>query len=133
MSHVKNFSEWRAEQIAKLFLVSQKGIQVSADGNPFFDFTAYFEKPDKTVITIGVSSIPTKYTRQDIPARLALVRYKATEVANKINLPVANFYINIDSEKGFFEVIQPVQATDSGIRSIHALSEASFREELSHL
>jgi len=133
MSHVKNFSEWRAEQIAKLFLVSQKGIQVSADGNPFFDFTAYFEKPDKTVVTIGVSSIPTKYARQDIPARLALMRDKAAEVANRVNLPIANFYINIDSEKGFFEVIQPTQATASGVQSIHTLSKASFREELSHL
>lgn len=134
MNTVKNFSEWRAEQIVKLFLVSQQGIQVGADNNPFFDFTAYFEKPDKSVVMMGVSAIPTKYNRQEISKKLSKVRHKILATASKVKLPVTNFYINIDSEQGYFEVIQPDQLSScAATDSIHRLSRASFQEELSHL
>lgn len=100
MKDVKKIEEWRAEEIAKVYLLNSGLVTLLPNYNDKFDFLAISkENPDKK-IAIDVKA--TKYSRSEIEKQLLKTKKNIT-----LNgLPVLLMFINYDKENGFFEVLK---------------------------
>ena len=98
MRYIKNFKEWRSEEIVKLFLLNTGLFNIS-DSYSFsdkgIDFLITCKKNYETKIGIEIKA--TKYSRGEIVSKYSKKKY---------DLPfyVIQFFINYDKEGGYFRI-----------------------------
>jgi hypothetical protein len=124
MKNIREFETWRAEEIAKVFLLNSGLVTLVPEYGNKYDFLAISKKsPDKKV---AVEVKATKYSKDDIKR----VFTKTKEQFSKSELPVLLMYINYDKENGYFEVLE-----ENGVRKkeIQPLQTEKLTRELSEL
>src|SRR5215213_1021339 len=124
MKDIKKFEGWRAEEIAKVFLLNSGLVTLLPEYNDQFDFLAISKDfPDKK---IAVEVKATKYSKGEIRK----VFNKTRKQLSNYQLPVLVMYIDQDKENGYFEVLK-----EGGTREneIQPLQPEKFKQELSQL
>lgn len=99
MKNIRDFGAWRAEEIAKVFLLNTKIIDIYPDSSNKFDFIVVGKLSSQK--RIGIEIKATKYSKSEITK-------KYNQTTNKFidsSIPVIIMYIDYDNEKGFFQVI----------------------------
>ena len=107
MKYLKKFEEWRAEQIAKVYLLSNNNfftLLPSNDEN--LDF--FLLKNDDFSKKIGVFIIPTKYQKSEIKKIYDNLRRNF----KTLNIPIIIMYINYDNKHGFYEIVNGALTQD---------------------
>lgn len=114
MKNTKNFEDWRAEEIAKVYLLNSGLITLLPDYENKFDFIAISKaSPEKRfAIEVKATKIPTS----DIPKVLP----REGNLFDDSKFPVLRMYIDHDKEKGYYEIInrskraeiQPIQSKE---------------------
>lgn len=99
MSTAKKIEAWRAELIAKVFLLSNGYSVLPVEGDKSYDFIAQNDNAGHQKLAIEV--LPTRYSKQEIVKKFSVLRDSI--VPNGI--PVVLLFINSDKENGYFEVI----------------------------
>lgn len=124
MKNIREFETWRAEEIAKVFLLNSGLVTLVPEYGNKYDFLAISKKsPDKK---IAVEIRATKYSKDYIKR----VFTKTKRQFSKSQLPVLLMYINYDKENGYFEVLK-----ENGVekKEIQPLQPEKFKRELSEL
>ena len=97
MDNVNDFREWRAEEIAKLFLLKSKyKLMIEKYPTPLFDFFIYFKTDPSVKFAVEVKT--TRNYQKGI--RKQLTNIKIYKDASMITLPVLLFKIDEENEKG---------------------------------
>lgn len=97
MNTIKNFKEWRAEEIAKLFLLkSTYPLIIEKFPAPIFDLFITLKKKPKIKFAVEVKEV-SKFNKS-IAQLLKNVRPYFAE--NMVNIPVLIFKINEEGETG---------------------------------
>lgn len=99
MSTNKEIEAWRAELIAKVFLLSSGFTVLPVPDDKSYDFIAIEEQGKHQKLAVEV--LPTRSSKMAIVKKFGALRDSI--VPNGI--PVVLFYINSDREDGYFEVI----------------------------
>lgn len=119
MSTDRKIEAWRAELIAKLFLMSN-GYTVLPNGfQKSHDFIVQSDFDIKQQLAVEVKQ--TRYSKETILKKFAHLRDSI--VPN--GLPVVLFFINSDKENGYFEVIGKKKRT-----GLLPLKKEVFQEQL---
>lgn len=124
MKNIREFESWRAEEIAKVFLLNSGLVTLVPEYGNKYDFLAISKKsPDKK---IAIEIKPTRHSKDDIKKASA----RAKKQFSKFRLPVLLMYINQDKENGYFEVLQ-----ENGLEKneIQPLQPEKFKKELYEL
>ncbi|MBU6342280.1 MAG: hypothetical protein KGS48_12360 [Bacteroidetes bacterium] len=120
MSTKKEMDAWRAELIAKVFLLSSGFTVLPVPEDKAYDFLAIEDQGKKQKLAIEV--LATRSSKMTIAKKFEALRESI--VPN--GMPVVLFYINSEKENGYFEVIG--KNNRSGILP---LKKAVFKELLS--
>jgi len=122
MKDVKEFQGWRAEEIAKVYLLNSGLVTLLPYNSDTFDFLAMSNKSPEKKIAIEVKA--TKYSKSDIERVFKKERNQKTNPG----LPVLLMYINYDSENGYFEVLR-----ENGKHEIEPLHTETINQKLHEL
>lgn len=124
MKNIREFETWRAEEIAKVFLLSSGLVTLVPEYGNKYDFLAISKKSPYKKVAVEVKA--TKYSKEDIKR----VFTKTRRQFSKSGLPVLLMYINYDEENGYFEVLE-----ENGVekKEIQPLKPEKFKRELSEL
>lgn len=117
----KNFEAWRAEEIAKVYLLNSNLLTLLPESDDQFDFFAISKNQPARKIAVEVKA--TKYAKGDIKRVFNGTRNKFSEYP----FPVILMYINNDKENGYFEIF------NNGLSSheIEPLETERLREKIS--
>jgi hypothetical protein len=125
MNDTKKIEAWRAEEIAKVFLLNSGLVSLLPDYENNHDFVAISKKrPDKKII-IEVKA--TKYPKSELKKAFIKTRNQLSHST----LPALLMYINYDNENGYFESFKNVQCENN--HEIQVLQTDKFKEGLEEL
>lgn len=124
MNNIRQIESWRAEEIAKVYLLNSGLVTLVPEYNSKFDFLAISKRSPEKKIAVEVKA--TRHTKEEIKK----VSDKTKKQFSSYNLPILLMYINDDKENGFFEVINEI-----GVQKpeIHPLQQEELEKELSKL
>ena len=97
---VKNISEWRAIEIAKVYLLGSDLIELRPANDNWFDFVAYGKRNPMKFFSVAV--VATKYSPAGIKNNLHKKRSEFTMLQPRVLV----LYINYETEKGYYETMQ---------------------------
>jgi len=125
MNNTKKIETWRAEEIAKVFLLNSGLVSLLPDFDNKFDFLAISNKtPDKKIL-IEVKA--TKYPKSELKKAFIKTRNQLSHT----NLPAVLMYINYDNENGYFETFKHIPHNKN--QEIQVLQADKFKEKLEEL
>ena len=106
MKNIKQFQGWRAEQIAKVFLLNLGVFELneySSLKDKGYDLIAVLkDNPDKKV---GIDIKASKYSKNEIKSR-----YFTKTVIRE--LPLIQIFVNYDKESGYFRFVNQHTSTE---------------------
>jgi hypothetical protein len=125
MINEKNFKKWRAEAIAKLYLLNSGLVALLPNYSDKYEFLAISKNaPDKN---FAIEIKATKCPKREIKRVFHNTRRKFTNYS----LPVILMYVNYDDMgKGYFEVFKKNSRKD---REIQSLEVGVLKETISEL
>lgn len=124
MKGIKNLENWRAEEIAKVYLLNSGLVTLLPNYTDNFDFLAISKNlPDKK---IAVEVQPTKYSQKEIKKVFSKTRRKFAQSS----LPGILMYIDYDKENGYFEVFEKSSEAN---HIILPLQTDKLKEQISQL
>ena len=118
MKNAKKFEDWRAEEIAKVYLLNSDLVTLLPDYENKYDFIAISKSSPEKRFAIEVKA--TKLPESDIPR----VSHKVRSLFADSQFPVLIMYIDNDKEKGYYEIIdcsereeiKPIQSEEFNAR-----------------
>lgn len=124
MTDAKKMEGWRAEEIAKVFLLNSGLVTLVPEHDDNFDFIAISKQAPAKKIAVEVKA--TKYSEEGIRKIAAKIKAQAS----KTSLPILMMYINSDKEDGYFQILRE----DNGqCQELQPLQSKQFKERLSEL
>lgn len=121
MSRVKSLEFERAEQIAQLYLQSIKQVDLLPSFDDDLDFLLFPKETHQKQIGIEVKA--TKLSPIGIKNKYLNLRRRYSNE----RIPIMILYINVDSENGFFEIINKKQSTEIIELKIDLLSRETHK------
>lgn len=124
MKGIKNLENWRAEEIAKVYLLNSGLVTLLPNYTDNFDFLAISKNlPDKK---IAVEVQATKYPQKEIKKVFSKTRRRFAQSS----LPGILMYIDYDKENGYFEVFEKNSEAN---HVIQPLQTDKLKEQISQL
>lgn len=124
MKGIKKFESWRAEEIAKVYLINSGLVSLLPNNTDKFDFLAISKQTPEKKIAIEVKA--TKYSKSELKRIFSKIRRRYSN----FKMPVVLMYIDYDKENGFFEILK--SDLDSN-NLIQPLDTTTLKSELSAL
>lgn len=124
MTDTKKIESWRAEEIAKVFLLNSGLVTLVPQYENAFDFIAISKQAPNKKIAVEVKA--TKYSEEGVK-RIAA---KAKNQFLKTGLPILMMYINSDKEDGYFQILRE---NNEQCQEVQPLQSKQLNEQLSEL
>ena len=106
MKNIRKFAGWRAVEIAKVFILNTRLVELFEDSSHKLDYIAYsINNPSKK---IGIEIKATKYSKAQILKRFNKILFESSD-----NLyPVIIMFIDYEKENGYYKIIDRVNNSE---------------------